>query len=354
MLFLSVVLWPFATLRSVPWTTWRPLTRLPTMYKRKGLVPCGALTTLLWCRHSRRSTPRQAVSLTTTGGNVDENALCAVATAFLSGLWKRIFLYDNIAATRCSSRSTGVESRRPRPLLRRRSFSRVPFDESFAWPGDDASLAHDVMCPGCREGAAAAVEPPLSGATFMSGVVQHLARADCVACKDRRLDRFQRLLDLCVRTLLAARQHARTKAKALLSWCGAEGKTRAQHMRDAPGLTWDEDGVADASALDRLVLTGEGGSSGSWARGATGSAALQATSTMLISSVTPQTSRSARRFGFSGSRRLWTGPWAWRLAPRPRRARTSSGRGNKELLDFVKRVLKTDGEWNGRYSMLQC
>ncbi len=29
-------------------------------------------------------------------------------------------------------------------------------------------------------------------------------------------------------------------------------------------------------------------------------------------------------------------------------------RGNTELLDFVKGVLKTNGEWNGCYSRLQC
>ncbi len=112
----------------------------------------------------------------------------------------------------------------------------LPFDELLAWPGDDASLEHDITCAGCRARVAAAggIDAPAESAGQALSALQRLVRAECVECRGR-LDRFQQLLDIGARALVAARQHVKTKAKAMISWCGAEGQARAQRIRDTPG-----------------------------------------------------------------------------------------------------------------------
>ena len=134
----------------------------------------------------------------------------------------------------------------------------LPFDE---WPGGSETLLSDVRCPACRAQAAGGPQG-LTLATLSQAV------AACPGCT-ARLERLHGLLDAGARCVVAAREHGKIKSNALLTWCGAEGEARAQCLRNAQGFVWDEDGVADACALDRVVLTQAGvkrqlGLWGSW------------------------------------------------------------------------------------------
>jgi hypothetical protein len=116
------------------------------------------------------------------------------------------------------------------------------------WPGGPEALLADVRCPACRRAhhAAAGVPQAVTLATLAQ---------TCGACPGcmARLERLHGLLDAGARCVVAAREHAQARSKGLLTWCGTEGRARAQRVRAITGLAWDEDGVADASSLDRVV-----------------------------------------------------------------------------------------------------
>jgi hypothetical protein len=227
----------------------------------------------------------------------------------------------------------------------------LPFAD---WPGGPEALLTDVRCPACRAQRAAAGGPQVVTLGALSQAV-----AACPGCT-ARFQLLQGFLDAGPRCVVAAREHGKVKGKALLTWCGAEGKARAQRLRDAQGFAWDEDGMEDACALDRVVLTQAGvkrqlGVWGSWVC----RVAEQLHGTKL--DVDPTTFKIFEAF------RVWRlAPWVdWDVGAATG-AKTEKSmakqrikvavvnkmvdvfdRGCKGMIDFVKRVMGTQGETIG-------